>query len=170
MSFRGDHHWNQNPPLGSVEGRWNLRAMAHVAQQRRSQRPKSRRFSIASLGSNCNLVAGVAILSRLVLCSIAVISANLGNAYDASTTLPSGPWRDDFFGDSPVLQEKGQDSLSAPSYLDATLQRKLLAPFVRWDAVYFLKIAEAGYTYEQEFAFFPGLPLLMRALSGMLET
>ena len=40
--------------------------------------------------------------------------------------------------------------------------------FVRWDAVYFLKLAERGsYAYEQEFAFFPGLPILMRALGSI---
>ena len=38
-----------------------------------------------------------------------------------------------------------------------------LESLVRWDAVYFLGIAErGGYAFEQEFAFFPGLPLLMR--------
>ncbi|KND00381.1 GPI-anchor transamidase GPI18 [Spizellomyces punctatus DAOM BR117] len=169
MSFRGDHPLEPEPGIGADEGRWNLRTMTHVAQQR-SQGPKSRRFSTDSLGSNRNIIAGVAILSRLVLWSIAVTSAHLGSAYDASTALPSGPWRDGTFSDPPALQERGQDSLSRPSYLDATLQRKLLAPFVRWDAVYFLKIAEAGYTYEHEFAFFPGLPLLMRALSAILPS
>ncbi len=38
-----------------------------------------------------------------------------------------------------------------------------LESLVRWDAVYFLGIAErGGYAFEQEFAFFPGLPILMR--------
>lgn len=32
----------------------------------------------------------------------------------------------------------------------------------RWDTVYFLKIAREGYQYEQQAAFMPGLPVLMR--------
>ncbi|KAJ3302621.1 hypothetical protein HDV03_004806 [Kappamyces sp. JEL0829] len=42
-------------------------------------------------------------------------------------------------------------------------------PLIRWDAVYFLDIAENGYKYEQQFAFFPGLPLLMRLLAALLD-
>ncbi|GAA5869590.1 hypothetical protein JCM16303_000518 [Sporobolomyces ruberrimus] len=34
--------------------------------------------------------------------------------------------------------------------------------FVRWDTVYFLEIANNGYTQEQRLAFFPGLPGLLR--------
>lgn len=34
-----------------------------------------------------------------------------------------------------------------------------------WDAVYFLRIAQAGYEFEQFHAFFPLLPLLIRILS-----
>ncbi|KAI8341220.1 GPI mannosyltransferase 2 [Chlamydoabsidia padenii] len=37
--------------------------------------------------------------------------------------------------------------------------------FVRWDAVYFLHIAEHGYVYEQETAFFPLLPYVSNYLS-----
>jgi hypothetical protein len=37
-----------------------------------------------------------------------------------------------------------------------------LEPFVRWDTLYFVKIAFRGYQNEQELAFTPGLPLVMR--------
>ncbi|KAI9138277.1 GPI mannosyltransferase 2 [Paraphysoderma sedebokerense] len=46
---------------------------------------------------------------------------------------------------------------------------KVISPFVRWDSVYFLKIAERGYLYEQEFAFWPLLPFLMNRLAYVLE-
>ncbi len=37
-----------------------------------------------------------------------------------------------------------------------------------WDAVYFVRVCECGYEQERFFAFFPGLPLAMRALSRAL--
>lgn len=37
--------------------------------------------------------------------------------------------------------------------------------FVKWDAVYFVKIAECGYQFEDQLAFFPGFPLIVRILS-----
>ena len=37
-----------------------------------------------------------------------------------------------------------------------------------WDAVYFVRVCECGYEQERFFAFFPGLPLAMRALSHAL--
>ncbi|KAJ2546097.1 ER membrane glycoprotein subunit of the GPI transamidase complex-like protein [Coemansia sp. RSA 1933] len=43
--------------------------------------------------------------------------------------------------------------------------RRLAQVVVHWDAFYFTHIAESGYVYEQEHAFFPLLPLLMRLLA-----
>lgn len=37
-----------------------------------------------------------------------------------------------------------------------------LQNFLRWDALYYVKIALEGYRYEQELAFMPGWPLCMR--------
>lgn len=47
------------------------------------------------------------------------------------------------------------------SSLDLT-QSRAIQPYLRWDTVYFLKIAHEGYTVEQRAAFMPGLPWLMR--------
>lgn len=40
--------------------------------------------------------------------------------------------------------------------------QRYLEPLIRWDTVYFLKIAQRGYVGENEMAFMPGLPLCMR--------
>lgn len=48
------------------------------------------------------------------------------------------------------------------------LVRRLLAPFARWDSVYFLRIALHGYQYEQQHAFFPLLPCVLRGLGQLL--
>ena len=37
-----------------------------------------------------------------------------------------------------------------------------LEPLIRWDTVYFLKIAQRGYVGENEMAFMPGLPFCLR--------
>ena len=38
----------------------------------------------------------------------------------------------------------------------------LVLPFVQWDTIHFLEIAQNGYTTEQQFAFMPGMPWLLR--------
>lgn len=59
---------------------------------------------------------------------------------------------------------------SSTSLIPHNLLYKVFSVFVRWDAFYFLHIAENGYVYEQEHAFFPMLPMLARLVSetGML--
>ncbi len=37
-------------------------------------------------------------------------------------------------------------------------------PYLRWDAIHFQHIAQAGYVYEHEWAFLSGLPFLLRIL------
>lgn len=46
---------------------------------------------------------------------------------------------------------------------------KVFGGFAKWDAVYFLKIANEGYKYEQFMAFFPLYPWTLRTLAWMFE-
>ncbi|TBU55258.1 mannosyltransferase [Dichomitus squalens] len=50
-----------------------------------------------------------------------------------------------------------------------SLRRTLASAVLRWDAFHFAHIAKEGYVYEHEWAFFPGVPSLMRALGALLR-
>src|SRR5688500_8331356 len=46
----------------------------------------------------------------------------------------------------------------------------IFGQFIKWDAVYFIGIAENAYKCEQFFAFMPGFPILIRLLgSGIVQ-
>jgi Gpi18-like mannosyltransferase len=45
---------------------------------------------------------------------------------------------------------------------------KLVATLLRWDAFHFAHIARKGYEFEYQWAFFPGLPYLMRWIGRLL--
>lgn len=44
---------------------------------------------------------------------------------------------------------------------------RLARPLLRWDAFHFVHIAEHDYAYEQEWAFFPGAPLVMKTVASI---
>lgn len=81
-------------------------------------------------------VYSIAIVSRLVTIGLAVLTYYFTGSYDSSAEIQ----------------------------LEST-SNHVLNVFLRWDALYFLHIAEHGYIYEQETAFFPLMPLMARALT-----
>ncbi|KAJ1891893.1 ER membrane glycoprotein subunit of the GPI transamidase complex-like protein [Kickxella alabastrina] len=92
-----------------------------------------------------------AVVSRMASLALGIVSNAVIDDYDASlgvflAAAPSG--------------NSGHLSL-----LCSRLARGLAQVVVRWDAFYFVHIADSGYVYEQEHAFFPLLPLLMRLLA-----
>ncbi|KAK9718297.1 ER membrane glycoprotein subunit of the GPI transamidase complex-like protein [Basidiobolus ranarum] len=109
---------------------------------------KSSLFALLFKKKNVSLFSlfALAILSRFVVWIIAVSSNYFIEDYDSSVDM--------------ILP-----NTSTNNFLQAAM-RRAMAAFVRWDAFYFVHIAEEGYIYEQEYAFFPMLPLLMRGLSA----
>ena len=57
-----------------------------------------------------------------------------------------------------------------PTGLFGSLRRTLASAVLRWDAFHFAHIAQEGYLYEHEWAFFPAAPSLMRSLGGLLRS
>lgn len=95
------------------------------------------------------IVAAFAAAVRTLVVVLTAVFANVSAPHDSSASLdPSLP--------------------SAPGRPDLIVQ-KLLSPLGHWDGVFFLHLAQHGYTYEMFHAFFPGLPLAMRLLSTVLS-
>jgi hypothetical protein len=92
----------------------------------------------------------VSILSRLFVVIWAIIAKSLGTEYDTSGS---------------ILLKK--PSLDHDDGTQESWKTMILSPFTSWDAVYFISIAERGYVYEQEFAFLPTYPFLLRLLGDV---
>lgn len=58
---------------------------------------------------------------------------------------------------------------SANTLLDASTPH-LTASLLRWDAFHFAHIAREGYVYEHEWAFLPGLPLVMHLFGRIISS
>ncbi|PIA18221.1 mannosyltransferase [Coemansia reversa NRRL 1564] len=84
-----------------------------------------------------------AALSRVASLTLGVVANLVIDDYDASAQL--------------VLSSGGS--------LPVQVLRLLARVVMRWDAFYFVHIADVGYVYEQEHAFFPLLPILMRLVT-----
>jgi phosphatidylinositol glycan class V len=92
-------------------------------------------------------IALVAAASRIALLGVGFLSDAVLPDYDSSAELHS----------------------SSCTEIDAQIDESPFSRAVRssivWDTVYFEHLARCGYEFEQFFAFFPGLPTLMRLLS-----
>ncbi|KAJ2236224.1 ER membrane glycoprotein subunit of the GPI transamidase complex-like protein [Coemansia sp. RSA 1722] len=97
-------------------------------------------------------VVKYAVLSRVISLALGAVSNAFVEDYDSSLS---------------VFLPSVDEAKASVAFLSLErLARALAQIVVRWDAFYFVHIADAGYIYEQEHAFFPLLPLLMRALTS----
>ena len=55
-------------------------------------------------------------------------------------------------------------STTSWSHLDAFVRDALLGGAAKWDSLHFLQVAEFGYLFETDAAFFPGFPLVLRGV------
>ncbi|KAL0697639.1 hypothetical protein Bca4012_053761 [Brassica carinata] len=96
-----------------------------------------------------------AIFSRLLVLFLTVLWRSFLQPYDTSAALnPPCLHHRDVAEDSPP-----------PLLLVANSLSKTLENSVVWDSVYFLRITECGYEYEQTYAFLPLLPFFISLLS-----
>lgn len=93
-------------------------------------------------------VLKTALLSRTVLVALMVLSRALCRPYDTSASLHA-----------PCLNSSGSLAIHQPVYPRLA---RFLEEAVVWDGVYYVRIAQCGYEYEQTHAFLPLLPFLIR--------
>ena len=100
-------------------------------------------------GSRRSEVVRWALLSRALVWAVSFVASQLVTSYDTSTSIV-------YPGEDPSV-------VGAQTLTDAVVWR-CFGQFARWDAAYFLRIAEVGYEYEKVHAFGPGLPALIAAV------
>jgi len=95
-------------------------------------------------------------LSRLLLFALFVLWRAVARPYDTSAAL-----------NLPCLS--ANNGTTDADYRPAAKWKALgdaIEEVVMWDSVYYMRIAECGYEYEQTHAFFPALPLLMHFVAN----
>ncbi|KAH6799115.1 transferase [Perilla frutescens var. frutescens] len=93
-----------------------------------------------------------AVASRVLLLALIIIWRSLLNPYDTSASI------------NPPCLSAANSSSPPPSVLLPRMGSAIERSIV-WDSVYFTRIAECGYEYEQTYAFLPLLPLCVSAFS-----
>ncbi|PON97821.1 GPI mannosyltransferase [Trema orientale] len=98
------------------------------------------------------LVLKSALLSRLLLLALILLWRTLLSPYDTSATLNPNCL-------SNTTSPSPKEQLIWPSMASA------IESSIVWDGVYFVRIAQCGYEYEQTYAFMPLLPICISFLS-----
>lgn len=90
-----------------------------------------------------------AAISRFFLLSLIVIWRSLLSPYDTSASLNPN-----------CLADRRHTQQSPNSSIGSKIENGIV-----WDSVYFVRIAQCGYEYEQTYAFLPLLPACIRLIS-----
>lgn len=96
------------------------------------------------------IILKIAVCSRLVLLALIILWRSLFEPYD--TSAPLNP-------DCLSLESQPADTVLWPK-IGSAIEGSIV-----WDAVYFVRIAQCGYEYEQSYAFLPLLPICISLLS-----
>lgn len=97
-------------------------------------------------------VLRTAVSSRLLVVALIAFFRSVASPYDTSAGINPG-----CLSSSPANASSGSVLFPGVGWL--------IESSVVWDGVYFVRIAECGYEYEQTYAFLPLLPICIRLLS-----
>ncbi|KAK9664701.1 hypothetical protein RND81_14G062100 [Saponaria officinalis] len=97
------------------------------------------------------MVVRYAVWSRILVLGLIILWRSLFSPYDTSASL------------NPACLN--HSALSTPPSVVFPTVAAAIQGSVVWDSVYMIRIAECGYEYEQTYAFFPFLPVLLSLLS-----
>lgn len=100
-----------------------------------------------------HLILHVAIFSRLVIISLICFWRYLAHPYDTSAAL------------NPSCLSVGSSIPTQSQSVRFPFLGLAIGDSIVWDGVYYVRIAECGYEYEQTYAFLPLLPTCIYALS-----
>ncbi|KYQ90121.1 phosphatidylinositol glycan [Tieghemostelium lacteum] len=108
------------------------------------------------------IVLKAAIISRVFLWVYSIAISGLIDNFDSSTGLKSISPLKSYEEDQKLYL---RDHTTESQFVNSFIKRV----FVKWDSIYFTRIAEFGYEYEQNHAFFPLYPLLMNGLGRVIS-
>lgn len=110
------------------------------------------------------LVLKYAFISRLVLISLIVLWRSLLSPYDTSASINPSCLSNTT---SIIGLFSGSNSYSKSDSPPVLLPRlaSMIEDSIVWDSVYFVRIAQCGYEYEQNYAFLPLIPICISLLS-----
>ncbi|KAL5727750.1 hypothetical protein ACHQM5_000907 [Ranunculus cassubicifolius] len=108
---------------------------------------------LSKAGEEPHTVLKAAVASRILILSLIVFWRVLLSPYDTSATL------------NPKCLFTHSNNTSPPESIRWPWIGSAIEGSIVWDSVYFVRIAQCGYEYEQNYAFLPLLPICLNILS-----